>query len=99
LHAPSFVTHPARCATGKRYLDALCLPRAGGPFRRSRHRCGVFSGMEAHMTSATLFTRLADRDRALFARCLVDPTASRMRRLFWTVITHLGGVSCSILAA
>jgi hypothetical protein len=41
------------------------------------------------MTSATLFTRLADRDRALFARCLVDPTAPRLRRLFWTVITHL----------
>lgn len=51
------------------------------------------------MTSATLFTRLADRDRALFARCLVDPTAPRLRRLFWTVITHLGGVSCSVLAA
>src|SRR5690242_269464 len=51
------------------------------------------------MISATLFTRLADRDRALFARCLVDPTASRHRRLFWTIITHLGGVSCSVLAA
>jgi undecaprenyl-diphosphatase len=51
------------------------------------------------MTNATLFNRLAARDRALFARCLVDPTASRVRRLFWTVITHLGGVSCSILAA
>lgn len=51
------------------------------------------------MVSATLFTRLADRDRALFARCLVDPSASRRRRLFWTVITHLGGVACSVLAA
>ncbi|HEY7234859.1 MAG TPA: phosphatase PAP2 family protein [Gemmatimonadaceae bacterium] len=51
------------------------------------------------MTNATLFNRLAARDRALFARCLVDPTASRVRRLFWTVITHLGGVSCSLLAA
>ena len=51
------------------------------------------------MTSATLFTRLADRDRALFARCLVAPTAPRVRRLLWTVVTHLGGVSCSVLAA
>ena len=51
------------------------------------------------MISATLFTRLADRDRALFARCLVDPSASRIQRLFWTVITHLGGASCSVLAA
>ena len=51
------------------------------------------------MISATLFTRLADRDRALFARCLVAPTAPRVRRLLWTIITHLGGVSCSVLAA
>jgi undecaprenyl-diphosphatase len=51
------------------------------------------------MISATLFTRLADRDRALFARCLVDPGASRTQRMFWTLITHLGGVSCSLLAA
>jgi undecaprenyl-diphosphatase len=51
------------------------------------------------MTGATLFTRLAARDRALFVRCLVDPSASRARRAAWTVITHLGGVWCSILAA
>ena len=51
------------------------------------------------MTSATLFNRLADRDRALFARCLVAPTAPRVRRLLWTIITHLGGVSCSVLVA
>lgn len=51
------------------------------------------------MTSSTLFGRLADRDRALFARCLVPPAAPRRRRLVWTVITHVGGVSCSVLAA
>ena len=51
------------------------------------------------MTSSTLLGRLADRDRALFARCLVPPAAARTRRLAWTVITHLGGVSCSVLAA
>ena len=51
------------------------------------------------MTSSTLLGRLADRDRALFARCLVPPAAPRTRRLFWTVITHLGGVGCSVLGA
>ncbi len=51
------------------------------------------------MISATLFTRLADRDRALFVRCMVDPRASRAQRMLWTAITHLGGVSCSVLAA
>lgn len=51
------------------------------------------------MTSPTLFTRLGDRDRALFARCLVSPSTSRARRAAWTFITHLGGVSCSVLAA
>ena len=51
------------------------------------------------MTSPTLFRRLGDRDRALFARCLVSPGATRTRRIGWTLITHLGGVSCSVLAA
>ena len=51
------------------------------------------------MTGATLLTRLAARDRALFTRCLVDPSASRIRRMIWTVITHLGGLTCSVLAA
>ena len=51
------------------------------------------------MTSSTLLGRLAARDRALFARCLVAPAAPRMRRLFWMAITHLGGVACSVLAA
>lgn len=51
------------------------------------------------MTTTTLLTRLAARDRALFVRCLVTDSVSRRRRLFWTAITHLGGVSCSVLAA
>ena len=51
------------------------------------------------MTSSTLLGRLAARDRALFARCLVPPAAPRARRLFWTVITLFGGVGCSVLAA
>lgn len=51
------------------------------------------------MIGAPFLTQLAARDRALFARCLVDPSASRTRRTVWTVITHLGGVWCSVLAA
>lgn len=51
------------------------------------------------MTGATLLDHLAARDRALFARCLVDPSGSRVRRAIWTIITHLGGIWCSILAA
>jgi len=51
------------------------------------------------MTSRTLLTRLGDRDRALFARCLGSPSTSRAHRVGWTFITHLGGVSCSVLAA
>jgi undecaprenyl-diphosphatase len=51
------------------------------------------------MTSPTLFRRLGDRDRALFARCLVDPSASRLPRLAWAAVTHLGSVSCSVAAA
>src|SRR4051812_24799224 len=51
------------------------------------------------MTNSTLLTRLAASDQALFVRCLVTDDASRRARLIWTVTTHLGGVSCSVLAA
>ena len=51
------------------------------------------------MTSSSLLGRIAARDRALFVRCLVPPAAHRTRRLVWTVITHLGGVTSSVLAA
>ena len=51
------------------------------------------------LVTSTLFTRLAERDRALFTRCLVSPSASRVQRGLWTIVTHLGGVGCSILAA
>lgn len=51
------------------------------------------------MTHPALLTRLAARDRALFARCLVTPAAPRAARAVWTVVTHLGGVSGSIVAA
>ncbi|MHB1073279.1 MAG: phosphatase PAP2 family protein [Gemmatimonadaceae bacterium] len=45
-------------------------------------------------------SRLAAQDRALYFRwCISDRAASRVARTLWTVVTHIGGVTCSILAA
>lgn len=49
--------------------------------------------------SAALLARLDARDRALFTRCALEASASRLFRVFWKTLTHLGGVSCSIAAA
>ena len=46
-----------------------------------------------------LLARLDARDRALFARWVILARASRTTRLFWTALTHLGGVSCTLGAA
>ncbi len=46
-----------------------------------------------------LLTRLDARDRALFTRWTVLERASRKVRIFCTILTHLGGVSCSVAAA
>ncbi|MDB4878070.1 MAG: putative rane protein [Gemmatimonadetes bacterium] len=46
-----------------------------------------------------ILARLDARDRALFQRWSVRERASRTTRVFWTVLTHLGGVSCSVAAA
>ncbi len=44
--------------------------------------------------------RLDAGDRALFQRwSLADGSTSRLARWFWTVVTHLGGATCSLLAA
>ena len=40
--------------------------------------------------------RVAQRDQALLERLLLSPTASRARRLFWSVVTHAGGVCVSL---
>jgi undecaprenyl-diphosphatase len=40
--------------------------------------------------------RVAQRDQALLERLLLSPTASRARRLFWSVVTHSGGVCASL---
>jgi undecaprenyl-diphosphatase len=51
------------------------------------------------MMAGMLLTRLDARDRALFARYSVRERSSRPVRLFWTTLTHLGGVTCSVAAA
>jgi undecaprenyl-diphosphatase len=43
--------------------------------------------------------RLDARDRELFLRWSTLERASRRARWFWKVLTHLGGVSCSVGAA
>ena len=47
----------------------------------------------------TLVPRLDAGDRALFLRCALLETTPRVARLFWTVLTHLGGSTASIAAA
>lgn len=47
----------------------------------------------------SLLTRLDARDRALYTRWCIGPAASRRARLSWVLLTHLGGATCSVLAA
>ena len=47
----------------------------------------------------TLLNALDARDRALFVRWSLFNRASRRARWFWTALTHLGGVACSVAAA
>jgi undecaprenyl-diphosphatase len=49
--------------------------------------------------TAPLLVRLTSHDRALMLRCAMSPAASRMSRLCWAAITHLGGTVPSIVAA
>jgi undecaprenyl-diphosphatase len=51
------------------------------------------------MATNALLARLDERDRALFTRLSVFETASRGARVFWTAVTHLGGVLSSVTAA
>jgi undecaprenyl-diphosphatase len=48
---------------------------------------------------ASFVSRLDARDRALLARWSAGSAASVVERRVWTVLTHLGGASCSILVA
>jgi undecaprenyl-diphosphatase len=54
---------------------------------------------ELYMISPTmLLSNLGARDRTLFLRCaLVD--SSRRARFLWTMLTHVGGATCTVLAA
>ena len=45
-----------------------------------------------------LLRRLDARDRELFMRCAVFDEASRAVRIFWMVLTHLGGAAATITA-
>lgn len=51
------------------------------------------------MPSSLLLTRLDARDRELFIRWSLSNDHRRWVRQFWTALTHLGGVGCSIAAA
>lgn len=50
------------------------------------------------LTDASLLARLDARDRALFLRCAFSSTSSRATRLFWTLLTHVGGATFTIAA-
>jgi undecaprenyl-diphosphatase len=46
-----------------------------------------------------LLHRLDVRDRALFVRWVMQPSTPRRRRTLWMVLTHLGGLYCTVLTA
>jgi undecaprenyl-diphosphatase len=47
--------------------------------------------------AASLLARLDASDRALFMRWAIDPSTGSRRA--WVVLTHLGGLWCTVLAA
>ena len=49
--------------------------------------------------TAPLLVRLSTHDRALMLRCAMSPAATRLSRLSWVAVTHLGGTAASLLAA
>lgn len=51
------------------------------------------------MPSIAFLARLDARDRELFNRWTIFSDNRRWAKRFWTTLTHLGGVSCSVLAA
>ena len=48
---------------------------------------------------SVLFDRLENGDRELFLRCVLAESASVTSRLFWTTLTHVGGVAASVAFA
>jgi undecaprenyl-diphosphatase len=51
------------------------------------------------MGTTPLLHRLDARDRALFVRWATGAATTRRTRRAWTVLTHLGGATCTILAS
>ncbi len=51
------------------------------------------------MLQSRLLHRLDDRDRALYLRWVIGESASRATLFFWTVLTHMGGVTASVVFA
>lgn len=51
------------------------------------------------MHANVLLARLDERDRELFYRWTLFSESRRWVRRFWTALTHLGGASCTLLAA
>jgi undecaprenyl-diphosphatase len=47
----------------------------------------------------SIIVRLSAGDRALMHRCAMAPSAPRLSRTTWTVMTHLGGTGPSLLLA
>lgn len=50
-------------------------------------------------TQLSLLHRFERTERALFVRCVDHASTRRLRRAFWTVLTHLGGTACSVAVA
>ena len=51
------------------------------------------------MLQSPFLHRLDDRDRALYLRWVIGESASRVTLFFWTALTHMGGVSASVVFA
>lgn len=47
----------------------------------------------------TLLAQLDARDRAIFERCVDHVRSRRILVVAWTILTHLGGTACSVVAA
>jgi undecaprenyl-diphosphatase len=51
------------------------------------------------MTPTAIVAMLDARDRALFERWSIRASTSRTHKVAWVVLTHIGGVWCSVIAA
>lgn len=49
--------------------------------------------------TTTLLAKLDARDRALFTRCALTASTTRLWRRVWTTLTHVGGATVTIAAA